>query len=71
MKFVVLLLAAAAANLAAPTIARETATPLADEPKQAKEAEKICRMVALDTGSRRKERLCLTASEWRKFNNPR
>lgn len=73
MKSVLSLLAVAAASLALPTSAQEASTAEAQrEPaQQTKPAEKICRNVALNPDSRRKERLCLTQAEWRELNNPR
>ena len=40
----------------------------ASEPKKDK---RICRYVRTDPSSRRKERICLTAKQWRKANNQR
>jgi hypothetical protein len=73
MNFVLPLLAVAAAGLALPVTAQDTSpAPAAEaEPKDAKEGEKICKRVALDVDSRRKEKLCLTRDEWRELNNPR
>lgn len=69
MRIVPLLLAAAVAGLASPAVATERASK--DDGAQAEEAKtekKICRHVSTDMSSRRKERLCLTAEEWRQFN---
>ncbi|MGX7952522.1 hypothetical protein ACWPM1_08140 [Tsuneonella sp. HG249] len=71
MKFALSLVPVAAACLAIPAVAQEE-TPVqqgeAKESTEAKEAEKICKRVALGMDSRRKERVCLTPSEWRKLN---
>jgi hypothetical protein len=73
MKIAFPLLAAAIAGFAAPALAEEATTkPAQDETsKEAKKDQKICRLVALQAGSRRKERVCLTPAEWRENNNPR
>jgi DNA-binding IclR family transcriptional regulator len=75
MKYVLPLLATAA-GLALPGYAQETAPEAAPaaqqgEAKPAKDDSKICRQIALEPGSRRKEKVCLTAAEWRENNNPR
>tara|TARA_R110002072_G_scaffold58144_2_gene148712 strand:- start:10625 stop:10861 length:237 start_codon:yes stop_codon:yes gene_type:complete len=35
---------------------------------EASEPKKICRQVALQTGSRQRERVCMTKEQWREFN---
>ncbi|MDP4539334.1 hypothetical protein Q9K01_06835 [Qipengyuania sp. DY56-A-20] len=37
-------------------------------PQQASEAKQICRRVAIQTGSRQRERVCMTSEQWREFN---
>lgn len=71
MNFVLSVLVAAAAGVTAPAAGHSATASPQEEPKQVKEAEKICRLVALNPDSRRKERLCLTSAEWRELNNPR
>ena len=51
------------------TVAETAATKDADQ--KAEEDKRICRYVRLDMSSRRKERVCRTASEWREINQPR
>ncbi|MBU0669816.1 MAG: hypothetical protein KJ703_01695 [Alphaproteobacteria bacterium] len=41
---------------------RAAAQEVASEPKQ------ICRRVAIETGSRQRQRLCMTQEQWREFN---
>lgn len=36
--------------------------------EKAEEPKKICRRVAVQTGSRQRERLCMTSEQWREFN---
>ena len=64
-----ILAAAAACTFAAmPLQAGEPAPQPQEADKQEAEApKKICKYVG-DTGSRRKTRMCMTADEWRKFN---
>jgi len=38
---------------------------------RAKEAKRICRRIRTDMSSRRAKRVCLTADEWREFNQRR
>ena len=50
--------------------------PKAEQPKQeeadtTQEPKKICRQIAMQMNSRRKERVCMTKEEWRDFNNQR
>ena len=73
MKAVLHLLVAAAAGVASPALAESPPVSPAPpaEATADKEPKKICRSVALNTDSRRKERLCLTPAEWRELNNPR
>ncbi|WP_454599274.1 hypothetical protein [Qipengyuania sp. SM2507] len=35
---------------------------------EAAEPKKICRQIALQSGSRQRERVCMTREEWREFN---
>lgn len=44
----------------------EKEQPAAQE--EAAEPEKICRQIALQLGSRKRERVCMTRKEWREFN---
>ena len=37
-------------------------------PEVASEPKKICRHVAIETGSRQRQRLCMTQEQWREFN---
>ena len=73
MKTLISLLAACAAGLALPAFAQESATKPAEQeaakPAKAEEDKKICKRVSSGMGSRRTERVCLTAEEWRKANH--
>ena len=47
-----------------------------DAPQESKvtktvEEERICRRIRVDMSSRRKEKVCMTAEEWRAFNQRR
>jgi len=74
MKFVFPLLAAAAASLALPALAQETAdAPASNEAvKEAKEKpKKVCRRVEGATGTRfgGNGRVCKTEEQWAKIDN--
>ena len=73
MNSLVALLSAVAATVPTPQLGNEAA-PKTEQPQaqtQAQTSDRICRRVALDIGSRKKEEVCLTAKEWRVFNNSR
>lgn len=71
MNSLVALLSAVAATVPTPQPGNEAA-PKTEQPQaQAQTSDRICRRVALDIGSRKKEEVCLTAKEWRVFNNSR
>ena len=56
---------ALALGAAAPAQGAEPVTPASTEEKKAD--EKVCRYVALGMDSRRKEKICLTETQWREF----
>lgn len=68
MTFFLTLLAAATASVATPSAGDENTSNQGSEPVTAQQPEKICRQVALQAGTRKKEKLCLTAKEWRELN---
>lgn len=59
-----------AASLTVPAFAGEPENGDAERAEKPKKEQKICKRVATEMGSRRKERVCLTSDEWRKVNNP-
>lgn len=64
--------AAAAAIFALPALAQDVPAKAPSEvsaKEEVKEEKKICRRVPSETGSRKMERVCLTAGEWRNANN--
>ena len=46
---------------------RKEDQPEAEQPTD-EQPKKICRYVQMELGSRRKEKVCLTKEEWRRFN---
>lgn len=70
MRIVFTLFAAAAVAVATPALAGERASHDEDAPQaeDSKADKKICRRIATDMSSRRQERVCLTAEEWRQRN---
>ena len=70
MTFLLSAVATAAISLAASPNEPQP-EPVNTAAQQKKAEEKICKLVALQMGSRRKEKVCLTASEWRDYNNQR
>lgn len=70
-------LAFVAATLSYPAFAEEPnkdtgeASEAGESAKEAKEEKRICRRITVATGSRRKEKVCMTAEAWREFNNQR
>ena len=64
-------LSAVAATLPTPLPGKEPPAKADERPAQAQPSDRICRRVALDVSSRKKEEVCLTAKEWREFNTGR